>query len=265
MPFLRGIIPTPSSFHNHLVLVWLLAFWTIKGTRSQVVDEQTILNPSLAKNCTESVLLTNEIVDGEIKISSYDALSNNEFPMTENLNASAWELWYFDAVSSSGDAAVMISFFRDGSQSRMGKGSLRTTLQAIWPDGSTFGTEHYADESIIKACPEETMEASWRGGESSASFEISHGLNEALVQFDLAAVKGSLSLSSLVPAFLEDGNTDLPAEASQILTPTVYWLQPIPRASVDVALNIDGKELSFTGSGGHDRFWTPFSWMTLMD
>lgn len=91
------------------------------------------------------------------------------------LNVSAWELWYFDAVSSSGDTAITISFLRDGSQSRMSKGSLRTRIHAIWPDGSVFGTEVYPTDSIVESCPQ-TIIGAWNGVEGSASFEIFQGL-----------------------------------------------------------------------------------------
>ena len=240
-----------------------LLLWAHAGATNEFLDGQTLLNPSLAKNCTKSHLTTNDIVDGDVSIAAYDALSNNEFPKMAHLNASAWELWFFDAVSPSGDAAITISFFRDGSQSAMGRGNLRAQFLAIWPDKSTFRIEYYPTDSIIESCPGEPMRASWRGEDESTSFEISHDLMEAVVRLDLAEVQGILSLSSTTAKTHADGNPS--HDVSRMLAPTVYWLQPIPRASVDVKLTIDGKELRFAGFGGHDRFWTPYSWMTLMD
>lgn len=255
---------TIYSPRSRICLITLLTFGIFAGATGKDLEEQTVLNPSFANNCSNSYLTANEFVNGDVVIAAFDALSNNEFPKMITLNSSAWELWYFDAVSSSGDVAITISFFRDGSQSLVGKGSLRTQFHAIWSDGSTFGTEHYASYSIIESCPE-AIKAFWGAEDESTSFEISQDLKGAVVHFDIAAVQGTLSLSSLSQTTVADDVTDPSAETSWRLAPIVYWLQPIPRASVEATFMIEGKELRFTGSGGHDRFWTPYSWMTLMD
>lgn len=211
-------------------------------------------------------MAADDIASGDVSISAYNPLSNNEFPKMTHLNTSAWELWFFDAVSSTDDAAITLSFFRDGSGTRMGKGSLRTQVHVVWPDGETFGTEVDAGESVIEACPGDVIKASWHGKDGgSTSFEVSQNLKEATVRLDLPAMQGDLTLSSVAPAFPNDGDTDPSTNISPILAPTIHWLQPIPIASVSVSVTISGKELSFTGTGGHDRFWTPYSWMTLMD
>lgn len=244
---------------------WLvvMSLLTPQHTISQGIDKQHILNPSLDKNCSVSHISTNDIVIGDVSISAYDPFSNNEFAKMPHLNASAWELWYFDAVSSTGDAAITISFFRDGSQSLIEKGSLRTQFHAIWPDGSTFGTEHFAADSIMESCPE-VIKGYWNGEEGSTSFEISQDLAIAILHLDFGAVKGTLSFSASAQSFPADGDLDPPPDASKILAPTVYWLQALPRASVEAVFSVEDKQLHFTGSGGHDRFWTPYSWMTLM-
>lgn len=110
-------------------------------------------------------MAADDIASGDVSISAYNPLSNNEFPKMTHLNTSAWELWFFDAVSSTDDAAITLSFFRDGSGTRMGKGSLRTQVHVVWPDGETFGTEVDAGESVIEACPGDVIKASWHGKE----------------------------------------------------------------------------------------------------
>ena len=71
--------------------------------------------------------------------------------------------------------------------------------------------------------------------------------------------------SSLTAAWTPAVNINEENDPFRLLAPPVYWLQPMARASVQVDLNVEGKELAFTGLGGHDRFWSPHSWMTLMD
>ena len=239
------------------LLVLFVAFWSIRCATSQDVKEQTVLNPSLTRNCTKSHLTADGIFNGNVPISAYDLYFTNEFPKMTHLNASTWELWYFDAVSAFSDAAITVSFFWDGSQSALGKGSLRTKLTAIWPDGSAFHTENFAEKSTVESCPEEAIKAYWGGEGESTLFELTHDLREARVDLELAAVQGTMSLSSLAPAFKADDASDSSAEVSPLFASTIYWLQSIPRASVDVNFTIDGRELSFSGIGGHDRFWTP--------
>jgi len=132
---------TLPSLRVCLFLVPLFPVWTFVGATNTILDDQTVLNPSISRNCTRSHLAADDIASGDVSISAYNPLSNNEFPKMTHLNTSAWELWFFDAVSSTDDAAITLSFFRDGSGTRMGKGSLRTQVHVAWPDGETFGTE----------------------------------------------------------------------------------------------------------------------------
>ena len=222
-----------------------------------VDNEQKIISPSLSGNCTESNIEANKIVDGSVEILPYDPASNNVFPKIPNLNASTWELYFFDAVSLD-SAAVTLSFFRDG-------GRLKTQILAIWPDGETFITEVFAEQSSIKSCEAEGVKGIWQGEHESTSFELSQDLKEATIKLDLPTTGGSISFSSAMLDRTVDLEENEEKEALRLLAPSIYWLQPIPRASVQVDLNINGRDLVFTGLGGLDRFWTPYSWMTLMD
>ena len=231
--------------------------WIFSCFADLVVNEQEIISPSLTSNCTESRMEANKVSDGNVEILPYDVASNNIFPKISILNASTWELYFFDAVSLE-SAAITISFFRDG-------GRLKTQILAIWPDGETFIKEVFAKESSIKSCAAESVRAVWQGEDGSTSFELSQDLKEVTIQIDLPGIGGSISLLSATPGWTADMNKNEERDALHLLAPTVYWLQPIPRACVQVNLNINGRDLIFTGLGGLDRFWTPHSWMTLMD
>ncbi len=239
------------------LMPFLLSSWSHVCFAGHVDSGQKIISSSLSNNCTESNIEANKIVDGSVEILPYDPASNNIFPKIPNLNASTWELYFFDAVSLD-SAAVTLSFFRDG-------GRLKTQILAIWPDGETFMTEVFAKESRIKSCEAESVKAIWQGEDESTSFELSQDLQEATVKLDLPTTGGSISLSSVILNRTVGLEENEEREALSLLAPTVYWLQPIPRASVQVDLNINGRDLIFTGLGGLDRFWTPYSWMTLMD
>ena len=222
-----------------------------------VVNKQEIVSPWLSNNCTESRVEANNVSDGNVEILPYDVASNNIFPKIPNLNASTWELYFFDAVSLD-SAAITLSFFRDG-------GGLKTQVLAIWPDGETFVKEVFAKESSIKSCEAEDVRAVWQGEDGSTRFELSQDLKEVTIKIDLPGLGGSIGFLSAMPGWNADIDENEERDALRVLAPTVYWLQPIPRASVQADLNINGRDLIFSGLGGLDRFWTPHSWMTLMN
>ena len=241
----------------YFLLPLVFPSWISPCFADHVVNEQEIIGPSLTNNCTESRVEANKVSDGNVEISPYDVASNNIFPKIPNLNASTWELYFFDAVSLD-SAAITLSFFRDG-------GLLKTQILVIWPDGETLVTEAFAKESSIKSCEAEGVRAVWQGEDGSTSFELSHDLKEVTIIIDLPGIGGRISFLSATPDWTTDVEKNKERDALRLLAPSVYWLQPIPRASVQVDLNINGRDLVFTGLGGLDRFWTPYSWMTLMD
>ena len=246
-----------SRLLRYFLLPIVLPSWNSSCFANFVVNEQEIVSPSLTYNCTESRVEANKVSDGNVEILPYDVASNNIFPKIPNLNASTWELYFFDAVSLD-SAAITLSFFRDG-------GRLKTQVLAIWPDGETFVKEIFAKESSIKSCEARGVGAVWQGEDGSTSFELSQDLKEVIIKIDLPGIGGSISLLSATPTWTTDSIKNEERDALRLLAPTVYWLQPIPRASVQVDLNINGRDLILTGLGGLDRFWTPHSWMTLMD
>lgn len=156
--------------------------------------------------------------------------------------------YFFDAVSLD-SAAVALSFSRDG-------GCLKTRIVAICSDGEMFITEAFAKQSRIKSCEVQGVIAIWQGEDESTSFELSPDLKEVSIKLDLPTAGGSISLSSARP----DGTVVLEEkeerEALRLLALTIYSLQSIPRASIQLDLNINGRDLILTGLGGLDRFWT---------
>ena len=246
-----------SRLLRYFLLPIVFPSWNSSCFADLVTNEHEIVSPSLTNNCTESRVEANKVSVGNVEILPYDVASNNIFPKIPNLNASTWELYFFDAVSLD-SAAITLSFFRDG-------GRLKTQILAIWPDGETFVKEIFAKESSIKSCEAEGVGAVWQGEDGNTSFELSQDLTQVTIKTDLPGIGGSINFLSAIPAWTTDIIKNEERDALRLLAPTVYWLQPIPRASVQVDLNVNGRDLIFTGLGGLDRFWTPHSWMTLMD
>lgn len=243
----------------HFLLPLFLPTCTLPASAGQMANQQEIMNLPFSKNCTTSAMKINHGEYGVVDISPYDPASNNMFPKMHSMNASTWELYFFDAVSPS-SSAITLSFFREGHQ-------LKVQFLAMWPDGEIFMTEFLAQKSTIEECAAEGLKGVWQGEQNgSVSFDITEDLKAATCTIDLPAIaQGTISFSPTTSPWTPDIPTNLERDALRLLTPTVYWLQPMPRASVQVDMQIEGKGLAFTGLGGHDRFWSPHSWMTMMD
>ncbi|KZF23888.1 hypothetical protein L228DRAFT_238399 [Xylona heveae TC161] len=181
--------------------------------------------------------------------------SANLFPkLVERINDAAWELWQFDGLSSDGETAVTISFYRD--TRGLQDGGFHAELNALWPDGSKWGEKLYFTESVITAEGEAAHNGSLRGvwqsqsqsqsqshsqspGEggstrsktNSVSFDIAADLATARVTFSVPdRVEGTLELRALSRAPL--GSRLAATEEAAKLGPSVYYLFPLGPAAV---------------------------------
>lgn len=244
--------------------------------------------------------ITDSLVSGPVPIAPFIPNSANLFPkMTERINETAWELWYFDGVTADASTAITISFFRDARAPEQG---FRTQVNAIWPDGTMWGDELYFPESIITAEEESDesqdsehqssgrVKGTWRSsgpdGAQHATFEVAPDLSSATLTFDVPSrVCGTMKLTAPSPPPSGSSSSALPSEEDlALLGPSVYYVRPMPIASVTADLTFsftpdkkkdqgggDGgstRELRITSedkaNGGMDRFWTPLAWPQLM-
>ncbi|KAF2687517.1 hypothetical protein K458DRAFT_295582 [Lentithecium fluviatile CBS 122367] len=197
----------------------------------------------------------------------YEKYQHDYFPKFACLSKSHWELWIFDAVDPEANAAVTMTFFRDGSQLKLGKGPLRVTFQAYLPDGSTLRVEDFSKESIVEV-GSETVRGRWitaKDDSKSAQFEVRLDLSEAVVTFDLPALQGTLRLSrnATSTAQRKEGDSD----SADRLAPAVYYVHSIPRAAANIAFTFpeQDKTLSFNGLGGSDHCYMTASTPAIME
>ncbi|PVH70210.1 hypothetical protein DL98DRAFT_620539 [Cadophora sp. DSE1049] len=231
--------------------------------------EPSIITGASPGTSIQSHITNDDFTGDELStIGNFDPNSNNEFPKVSKQSSSAWELWFFDAVSEAGDAAVTFSFYRDGSGPSIGKAPLRTSFHAVMADGSVFGKDFAANDSLFESGLE-NLSGTWSAGDQSARFRITQDLTEAVVKFDTADIRGNFTFHSAAgkyqPSAIQDTSTASDLGSKFLLAPTIHWLQPIVQATVTAEFYVDGKVVQFKGVGGHDRFFTPFSWTTLMD
>ncbi|PGH17241.1 hypothetical protein AJ80_04883 [Polytolypa hystricis UAMH7299] len=211
-----------------------------------------------------SHVLNDSVIDG---VPGSPPYKHAYFPIYETLSKSHWELWLFDAVDPSTNAAVTMTFFRDGSLLGLGKSPLRTTFHVALPDGNTIHGEHLAKESIIEANSERVM-GRWESlvdGQGSAQFEVSLDLSQATVTFDLPILRGMLKLQS--SDVLSHRDSFDPADKDHVLSPRVHYLHAIPRAvgEIDFTFPLEDKSLRFSGLAGSEHCWMEDTTPALME
>ena len=67
------------------------------------------------------------------------------FPHLACMSKTHLEAWIFDAVDlTTSNVAVTMTFFRDGTQTALGKCPIRSTFRASLPDGTKIASELFA-------------------------------------------------------------------------------------------------------------------------
>ncbi|KAK7008218.1 hypothetical protein R3P38DRAFT_3024000 [Favolaschia claudopus] len=151
-------------------------------------------------------------------------------PKVHPINASAFDWWYFDVVSSdpSSLASVIVTFF--------------TSSQAAFPAGA------FASSATV------TIE-----GDNSSGAWHGTGFKWTRIDAPSVGVKGSIVMRSTAPAHLPCGAV-VEGETLQV-GPHIGWANGVPDAASIVNLEINGTAFTFEGSGYHDKNWSdqPFT------
>lgn len=177
------------------------------------------------------------------------------------INSTAWEYWYYDAVSSDGTSGVAITFFRDPSLSSYGLGILRVEVDAVWSNGTQYTTTLFVNESTVTTCPDTTY-GKWNMSDEGidCSFKISSDLRTSSIKVAGPGVSGTFEIESFAPPRYPDGGIYPDAHSSLALAPLTYWNEAIPAGRVTSSLVLNNTPFQLTGIGGHDRNFAPYIW-----
>lgn len=225
------------------------------------------------KDCTVSTIASGVVVNGSVPI---DTSPETHFFNTtlQEINSTAWEYWYTDGVSESGDAAITVVFFRDPSLFTLGLGTLRVSVDAVWANGTRFNTMMLAENSNVTDCKHGVAgwenKGVWSGGSCTDCWFKSVDDRNFIVRIagtgiDGSTIDGTFELTSFTHPRYPDGTTYPSKSASVELAPLIYWNEAIPAGKVETSFTLSGTELSFTGYGGFDRNWGPFNWDFVAD
>ncbi|KZF24669.1 hypothetical protein L228DRAFT_275923 [Xylona heveae TC161] len=210
-----------------------------------------------------SQVSASDIVNGSVPIDT-SPLTPFAKPKISSINATAWEYWYFDGVSSNGSAGVTLAFFRDPSLVYLGQGILRVSVDAVWSNGSRFNTVAFAENSLVRGSDYWT-EGFWTSNNLISSYAISNDFSQSTVQLDGPGFQGTYTLNSFTKARYPDGSSFPNGNASVTLAPLIYWNEAVPAGRVTANLVLNGNALQFEGIGGFDRNWGPFIWDFIAD
>ncbi|KAJ7686123.1 hypothetical protein B0H17DRAFT_1013780 [Mycena rosella] len=179
-------------------------------------------------------------------------------PKVHPVNASAFDWWYFDVVSTDPTvvSSVVLTFFTSSQPAfPLLAPSESITVARIWvsfPNGTLWEASSDATGATVTA-EGNTSSGIWHGTGFSWAATPAAGY---LINIDApdAGVKGTISFKSVAPGHYPCG----PVEAGQNLEvgPHIGWANAVPDAASVVDLNIGGSRLAFKGTGYHDKNWS---------
>ncbi|KAI1367103.1 hypothetical protein F5Y08DRAFT_299435 [Xylaria arbuscula] len=216
--------------------------------------------------CRISNLTAFEMVKGR-KIVDFGttATGSLEEPKIKQLNSSGGEQWEFDGVSEDGMSSFVFGFYRDANYAILGSGNFRLSIEFAFADRTRFYEVYYPERSVVETCPQGTR-GLWIDEKDGYkfSFQVNTDMTEAIVTLESDTVKGRVAIQSKAKPLTADGNVWPSENATTAPIPYYHWSQPIPAGTVDTDVEIKGKRVQWTGMGGHERFWSAFSWFTCM-
>ncbi|KAF2132472.1 hypothetical protein P153DRAFT_353984 [Dothidotthia symphoricarpi CBS 119687] len=233
---------------------------------SAALSWQYIFEESENAECHESCFTTTigayQTVKSPIWFSQRpsDSFERSKF---SGVNDTAFEQWYFEAVSEAGDAFI-VSLGHDPSYKALGYGVLPFEIILVFANGTRHATTDFAIESRVRDCCGQ-VRGLWKTKTGSVSWSVSADLKAAMVYFDTPTVQGRAELQSFTPARFADG-TSWPSNSAQTqLAPHLNFVETIPVAHAKVDLKVQDSRLTFFGIGGHFHDWAAFDWFTLVD
>ncbi|KAJ7076688.1 hypothetical protein B0H15DRAFT_941228 [Mycena belliarum] len=179
-------------------------------------------------------------------------------PKVHPINASSFDWWYFDVVSSDADvfSSVVVTFFTSSQPAfPLLSPSDSIVVARIWvsfANGTLWEATSDGDSATVIADGDAST-GTWHGTGFSWAGSPASGY---LITIDApdAGVTGTISFRSVAPGHYPCG----PIEAGQTLEvgPHIGWANAVPDATAVVDLLIGGNPFAFVGTGYHDKNWS---------
>lgn len=178
-------------------------------------------------------------------------LSNFDGPQIVNGNATSFDWWYFDAVTTDGTSAVTIVFYRTGVEGiKVSLDYVEVTL--AFPNGSSFTDTFAANSSNVTACG---FGASGVWNATGASFEGTPDLSTYTILLKNNVIEGKMTIHSTTQGHYPDGAPP-GSNVSALAAPSIFWTNAIPAGIANAKFKYKGHTLEIlNGVGYHDHNW----------
>ncbi|KAK1856610.1 hydroxyneuurosporene synthase domain-containing protein [Colletotrichum chrysophilum] len=215
---------------------------------------------------SQQTFFPNELQSGDVHV-DFASTSPDDPRLNPGPNATTYDWWYFDAVSTSSNESISVVFLMASSTAFPSSdtgGPMSVIVSGSFANGSAFSHTIPASDGalIIESEDKHEIDGAWGG--ANASFG-GRGLDSNETSFKVIlnspkyGVYGSLSLRSTLPSRYPCG-LNAPGAEQQVL-PGVGWSNPQPDASAIAHFKLGDAALNFSGSGYHDKNWgsVPFT------
>lgn len=206
-----------------------------------------------ARSSPQYKIIPSEIANGLSKANFVSTIDGLDGPQLSSVNNSAFDWWYFDAVSSDLKSSFVIVFYTAATNAFpfLSGGNVTTTvgIDGTFPNGTTISTTLLASEAVISS-----IGASGTFEGAGAGWIAPAGYSEYLITINSprADIFGTFVLRSRAPPHYPCG-PDLPGQNMEV-TPHIGWANAVPDATGDVDVVINGDRIAFTGGVGyHDK------------
>ncbi|KAH8433343.1 uncharacterized protein LDX57_010978 [Aspergillus melleus] len=202
---------------------------------------------------------SNEVISGEVLV-RYISDDVFDAPKVGPLNGSTYDWWYFDAVSSTSNASVVLVLYRStpGEFPYVLEGS--TASVNLFITGKDGIPQYYPIPNLPGRDGAVTISTNGQGASgiwksTRFSFFGSSDLSSYTVHVNapVLGLDGTLSLSSRAPAHYPCGPNQ-PGE-NLLASPHVGWANAMPDAKAAASFTINGTDIRFTGVGYRDKNW----------
>ncbi|KAF0687542.1 Aste57867_20733 [Aphanomyces stellatus] len=186
--------------------------------------------------------------------------------ISPGVNASSYQWWYFDAVSSDGLTSVVLTFFTTPPSAfpllDATKGPLNVYYWIRFANGTRVSHELNASSALITTDGDGSAGTFYGAGGAWSSCPA---MQSYTVELDALDIQGTLTLTSIAAPHYACGPGDA-ANQSMRFGPNIGWSNAVPDADADAAFTFsDGSELAFSGgSGYHDMNWGNSPWLDNM-
>lgn len=193
-------------------------------------------------------------VTGNVPVPTSSSDSPFDGPKIGAVNSTAFDWWYFDAVSHQGDSQITIVFYRAAGLFDDPVPSVNYIEVTItFPNGTSFDTFFFGTTSEVTTNGEGAS-GNWDG--TGASFEGKADLSKYTIQIQNDVVMGHLTIESIAPAHYPDGSGAGASDTSTTVSPGLQWDNAIPAGKANCHFTVYGEVFEFyDGVGYHDKNW----------